>query len=234
MKKFKLIILAVLALFILVACNNENDDPPRDETPSGTEVVDNSGSEINDDDSEIIENEVAANFDTDHVPVNYFTFGDTFDWNGHFEITVGSAPIFNDFDYSVLPEAMVRLVEDENVRELYINRARNYIDEARPMITVPVVVRNIAAVPDGNGSFFLPALARIHSPAGNHRHRSALWLTEINGNRDFHTFHPYWVEEETTFNVTFWDDGDGYYVVHFAESLRDGVNPIDLVFRISR
>jgi len=233
MKKL-LPIITVLALFTLVACGTENDVPSDNETSNDTEVVDNVGSEINDDDSEIIENEVETNFNNDHVPANYFTFGDTFAWNGHFEITIGSEPIFNDFDFSVLPEAMMRLVEDEDVRELYINRARDYIDEARPMITVPVVVRNIAEVPDGNGSFFLPALARIHSPAGNHRHRSALWLTEINGNRDFHTFHPYWAEEETTFNVTFWDDGDGYYVIHFGESLRDGINPIDLVFRISR
>jgi len=222
MKKFSIVFVLMTLVLMLAACGG-NDTPTgggqTQDQDSGSNQVTTPTQEPMETVEEDVQSEV---FLTDHVPDEYYTFGDTINMWDLFELAIGEAPIFRVYDTSIMPQNVIDSLDEST---LYFNRAREYIEESRPIITMPVSITNLSDEVLWPDTTELPhALGVFRNPQGTQSHRSSLWLLEnelggIDG----------WLGnlqpgETVQRNISFWNDGSGYYVIRLTTHTHSNPN----------
>ena len=219
MRKFSIIFVLMTLVLMLTACDGSSNGTPATQTPPTTSPTSTPTPASTD----IVEENVQSEaFLTDHVPDEYYTFGDTINMWDLFELTIGETPIFRVYDTSIMPQNVIDNLDEAT---LYFNRAREYIEEKRSIITIPVSITNVSDEVLWPDTTELPhALGVFRNPQGTQNHRSSLWLLEnelggIDG----------WLGnlqpgETVQRNISFWNDGSGYYVIRLTTHTHSNPN----------
>lgn len=234
MKKQLIIELTVTSLLLFAACSRDNSTPVV-ENSEPTEVVTDLANYDYDDNQNITGQEDAsyAGFLTDHVPEQYYSFGDTV-VTEFFTITLADEPMFRVFSTDLMNPRVVETIKDESANDFFTRMARNSIAEGRSIITLPLVITDLVELDITQQSFFIYVEVAANPMGDRFRFRQEIGpLLYVGGVVELDNFHPIWSKKGRTYTISFWDDGDGYYFLTFGNP-SIGLEYRNLVFRIER